>query len=51
MAHYFPQLDINEMDDEDFAYWSENALWLHESMMMIQQSNAAAMMGAKPKKK
>jgi len=25
---------------EEFAFWSENAQWMHSQMMMVQQTNA-----------
>lgn len=33
-------LDLNDMSDEDFAFWSENAYWMHNQMLMVQQANA-----------
>jgi hypothetical protein len=37
------------MSLEDFAFWSENAYWLHEQQLMIRQANALGAMtgGAK----
>jgi hypothetical protein len=35
-----------QMDDDEFAEWSENALWLHSQMQMLQQSNTMNAMGA-----
>lgn len=34
------------MTTEEFAEWSENALWLHSQMQMIQQANTMNAMGA-----
>ena len=34
------------MTDEEFAEWSENALWLHSQMQMIQQASTMNAMGA-----
>lgn len=33
------------MSDEEFAFWSENALWLHEQMSLLKQGNTLAAMG------
>jgi hypothetical protein len=35
-----------QMDDDEFAEWSENALWLHSQMQMLQQANTMNAMGA-----
>lgn len=37
------------MSIEDFAFWSENAYWVHSQMLMVQQANAASVLtgGAK----
>lgn len=37
------------MTDDDFAFWSENAAWVHSQMLMVQQANAVGMLtgGAK----
>ena len=37
IRHYFPGVDIEQLSDEDFAMLSEDALWLHEQMV-VQQS-------------
>ncbi len=34
------------MSDEEFAEWSENAIWLHNQMLMTQQAGAANAIGA-----
>lgn len=28
------------MSIEDFAFWSENAYWVHSQMLMVQQTNS-----------
>lgn len=28
------------MSIEDFAFWSENAYWVHSQMLMVQQANS-----------
>lgn len=47
--HYYPQLDLEKMSIEDFAFWSENAYWMHSQMLMMQQANAVSAMVGKPK--
>lgn len=40
------------MSIEDFAFWSENAFWVHSQMLTIQRANAAsAFTGGTVKKK
>nr|DAJ04395.1 MAG TPA: hypothetical protein [Bacteriophage sp.] len=34
IRHYFPGVDLNDVSDEEFAMLSEDALWLHEQMML-----------------
>jgi hypothetical protein len=34
------------MTTEEFAEWSENALWLHAQKQMIQQANTMSAVGA-----
>lgn len=34
VRHYFPGVNLHEVTDEEFAQLSEEALWLHEQMMM-----------------
>ena len=34
VRHYFPGVDIETISDEDFAMLSEDALWLHEQMLI-----------------
>lgn len=42
--HYYPQLDIENMSMQEFAFWCMNAEWMHSQMLMIQQANAVATM-------
>lgn len=35
------------MSVEEFAFWSENAYWMHSQMLMVQQANTLGMMGGK----
>nr|DAE12691.1 MAG TPA: hypothetical protein [Siphoviridae sp. ctOCb13] len=32
------------MTDDDFAFWSENAIWVHSQMLMVQQANTVGML-------
>ena len=41
VRHYFPGVNLNEIDDEEFAIISEEALWLHEQMTLAKAANAA----------
>lgn len=34
MRHYFPGVNLDEVSDEEFAMLSEDALWLHEQMLI-----------------
>lgn len=34
MRHYFPGVSLETISDEDFAMLSEDALWLHEQMLI-----------------
>ena len=43
IRHYFPGVNINELDDEEFAMLSEEALWLHSKMVITQQANSLGM--------
>lgn len=49
MAYYYPHLNLQSMSDDDFAYWTENAYWVHSQMLMVQQANTVGMLaeGAK----
>lgn len=38
------------MSFDDFAFWSENALWVHQQMVITQQANALGMFGGTGKK-
>ena len=49
LAYYYPQFDLKTMSFEEFAFWSENAMWMHSQMLMVQQSNALGMLGGKAK--
>jgi hypothetical protein len=35
---------VDELDDELFAQFSEDALWLHEQMVIKQSANALGML-------
>ena len=37
---HLPSVDLNSLSDEDFAMLSEDALWLHEQMLISKASNA-----------
>lgn len=45
MAHYFPGLKIDELNDEEFAMWSENAQYMHSQLLLQNASNMASMLG------
>jgi hypothetical protein len=40
IRHYFPGIDLNNISDEEFAMLSEDALWLHQQMLISKASNA-----------
>jgi len=40
IRHYFPGVDLNNISDEEFAMLSEDALWLHQQMLISKASNA-----------
>ncbi|PHL08732.1 hypothetical protein CQR41_15640 [Enterococcus faecium] len=44
IRHYFPAINVDELDDELFAQFSEDALWLHEQMVIKQSANALGML-------
>lgn len=44
LAYYFPQIKLEDLSDEEFAMWTENAQWLHSQMIMMQQANVASTM-------
>lgn len=48
MMHYYPQLKLEDMSVEDFAYWSENAEWMHNEMLLLKQANSVAALGGGP---
>lgn len=33
IRHYFPGVNLDTISDEEFAMFSEEALWLHEQML------------------
>lgn len=37
VAHYFPGKDIDNMEVDEFAMWSCNAEWLHNTIMEYQK--------------
>ena len=37
VAHYFPGKDIDNMEVDEFAMWSCNAEWLHNTIMEHQK--------------
>jgi hypothetical protein len=39
VRHYFPGVDLDKITDEDFAMLSEEALWLHQQMMITKTTN------------
>ena len=34
VRHYFPGVNLDTISDEEFAMLSEEALWLHEQMLI-----------------
>lgn len=34
VRHYFPGVNLDTVTDEEFAILSEDALWLHEQMLI-----------------
>jgi hypothetical protein len=40
VRHYFPGVDLETITDEDFAILSEDALWLHQQMMITKMPHA-----------
>jgi len=45
IAHYFPGINLDELDEWGFAFWSENAQWMHSQQILIQQANMMGMLG------
>lgn len=45
IRHYFPGVNIDSLDDEEFAMLSEEAVWLHGRMIITQQANVLGMLG------
>lgn len=46
IARYFPQLDVWNLDEFEFAFWSENALWLDAREHLAMQEKALVAMGS-----
>ncbi len=46
IARYFPQLDVWNLDEFEFAFWSENALWLDAREHLSMQEKALVAMGS-----
>lgn len=44
IRHYFPGVNIDELDEDGFAMLSEDAAWLHSKMVITQQTNALGML-------
>jgi hypothetical protein len=44
IRHYFPGVDVNSLDDEEFAIIANDADWLHANQLQIQQANAIGLM-------
>ena len=42
--HYFPSVNLDELNDEEFAMLSEDAVWLHSKMLITQQASALGML-------
>nr|DAO58722.1 MAG TPA: hypothetical protein [Caudoviricetes sp.] len=40
IRHYFPGVDLERITDEEFAQLSEEALWLHEQLMVHNSARA-----------
>lgn len=38
VRHYFPGVNLDAVSDEDFAILSEEALWLHEQMILTRMT-------------
>lgn len=51
IRHYFPQIDIDSLSDEDFARISEDAAWLHSEMIIEHNVMGLGMAGSGPKQK
>ena len=44
IRHYFPSVNLDELNDEEFAMLSEDAVWLHSKMLITQQASALGML-------
>ena len=44
IRHYFPGVNLDELDDESIAMLTEEAYWLHTKMIITQQANALGML-------
>ncbi|RXE72257.1 hypothetical protein ED352_01685 [Muribaculaceae bacterium Isolate-002 (NCI)] len=40
LRHYFPGVNINELDDETFATLVCDAEWMHNQMVITRHANA-----------
>lgn len=40
IRHYFPGVDLETIDDEQFAELSNDADWLHSQQVMLMQANS-----------
>ncbi len=40
IRHYFPGVNLEEITDEDFAILSEEALWLHQQLTLVNSAKA-----------
>ncbi len=38
VRHYFPGVNLDTVTDEEFAILSEDALWLHEQMLISRMT-------------
>ena len=45
IRHYFPAIDIDSLSDEEFAMVSQDAVWLHNQMVIEQQAAMLGMFG------
>ena len=49
VRHYFPGVDLNTVTDEEFAMLSEDALWLHEQMLISRMPVPVTLPGKTPR--
>jgi len=40
IRHYFPGVNLDAISDDEFASLSEEALWLHEQLMVRNSAKA-----------